>query len=143
MTSKHGRWLTMAEIELSILQRPCLGQRFADRAAMDRELHDWTAGTSCRRGSGMTCWRRLHRVLLDELVRADQLDLVGACLDSASVPAALHADTAYDIPRCHWAPCSPRIRVRIAREETDTSEKLGWDRWGSSPTSPGGIGSGT
>ena len=34
-TPKHGSWLNMAELELSFLQRQCLGQRFADRAAMD------------------------------------------------------------------------------------------------------------
>ena len=50
-------------------------------------------------GSGMTCWRRLrdwhqagvwqrlHRVLLDELGRADRIDWSRAALDSASVPA--------------------------------------------------------
>jgi transposase len=50
-------------------------------------------------GSGMTCWRRLkewqesgvweklHRVLLDRLGEADQLDWERASLDSASIPA--------------------------------------------------------
>lgn len=49
-------------------------------------------------GSGMTCWRRLrdwqaagvwarlHRVLLERLQAADQLDWTRAALDSASVP---------------------------------------------------------
>ena len=41
-TPKHGSWLNMAEIELSILQRQCLGQRFPDRAAMDAEVRAWT-----------------------------------------------------------------------------------------------------
>lgn len=50
-------------------------------------------------GSGVTCWRRLrewqeagvwerlHRVLLDRLGEADQIDWERACLDSASIPA--------------------------------------------------------
>ena len=50
-------------------------------------------------GCGMTCWRRLrdwqaagvwaclHRVLLEELARADLLDWSRASLDSASIPA--------------------------------------------------------
>ena len=50
-------------------------------------------------GSGVTCWRRLkewheagvweklHRVLLDRLGEAEQLDWERACLDSASIPA--------------------------------------------------------
>lgn len=37
-TRKHGSWLNMAEIDLSILQRQCPGQRFADRAAMDHAV---------------------------------------------------------------------------------------------------------
>ncbi len=39
---KHGSWLTMAELELSVLQRQCLGQRFADRETMERVVAAWT-----------------------------------------------------------------------------------------------------
>ena len=42
-TPKHGRWLNMAEIALSILQRQCLGQRFADRGAMEHAVQAWVA----------------------------------------------------------------------------------------------------
>ena len=50
-------------------------------------------------GSGVTCWRRLrewqeagvwerlHRVLLDRLGQADQIEWERAALDSASIPA--------------------------------------------------------
>ena len=50
-------------------------------------------------GSGMTCWRRLrdwqragvfdrlHRVLLERLEEADQLDWSRACVDAGLVPA--------------------------------------------------------
>jgi transposase len=50
-------------------------------------------------GSGVTCWRRLgewqeagvwerlHRVLLDRLGQADQIEWERASLDSASIPA--------------------------------------------------------
>lgn len=44
-------------------------------------------------------------------------------------PAKLHADKAYDIPRCRAALTSRRIKVRIARKRVDTSEKLGRHRW--------------
>jgi hypothetical protein len=40
-TPKHGSWLNMAELELSVLQRQCLRQRLADRDAMDREVTAW------------------------------------------------------------------------------------------------------
>ncbi|MGH2558553.1 MAG: transposase [Thermomicrobiales bacterium] len=42
-TPKHGNWLNMAELELSVLERQCLLQRLADRAAMERAVFAWTA----------------------------------------------------------------------------------------------------
>ena len=40
-TPKHGSWLNMAEIELSILQRQCLTRRIADEARLKREVAAW------------------------------------------------------------------------------------------------------
>jgi hypothetical protein len=40
-TPKHGSWLNMAELELSVLQRQCLRQRLPDRAAMQRAVTAW------------------------------------------------------------------------------------------------------
>jgi hypothetical protein len=37
-TPKHGSWLNMAEIELSVLARQCLHRRIASEAALKREL---------------------------------------------------------------------------------------------------------
>src|ERR1700710_327551 len=68
-------------------------------------------------GSGMTCWRRLrdwqkvgvwadlHRVLLERLQAAGQLDWSRASLDSASVPAKKG-----DLPLAR----TPRIAARRA-----------------------------
>lgn len=42
-TPKHGSWLNMAEIELSVLQRQCLGQRFTERAALEQAVQAWVA----------------------------------------------------------------------------------------------------
>jgi transposase len=62
-------------------------------------------------GSGMTCWRRLrewqeagvweqlHRVLLERLQEADQLDWSRAVVDSASVRAVLGGRRRAPIPR--------------------------------------------
>jgi len=36
-TPKHGSWLNMAEIELSILSRQCLDRRIPDQATLKRE----------------------------------------------------------------------------------------------------------
>jgi transposase len=40
-TPKHGSWLNMAEIELSVLARQCLGRRFADRASLEAAVLAW------------------------------------------------------------------------------------------------------
>jgi hypothetical protein len=37
-TPKHGSWLNMAEIELSILSRQCLDRRIPDEATLRREI---------------------------------------------------------------------------------------------------------
>jgi transposase len=62
-------------------------------------------------GSGVTCWRRLrewqeagvwerlHRVLLDRLGEADQIEWERACLDSASIPAKRGATKSATIRR--------------------------------------------
>src|SRR5262245_13796797 len=40
-TPKHGSWLNMAEIELSILQRQCLDRRIPDEDMLKREVAAW------------------------------------------------------------------------------------------------------
>ena len=40
-TPKHGSWLNMAEIELSVLSRQCLDQRIGDRALLISEIEAW------------------------------------------------------------------------------------------------------
>ncbi len=44
-------------------------------------------------------------------------------------PAKLHADKAYDIPRCRRALSQRHIQIRIARKGIDSSERLGRHRW--------------
>jgi transposase len=40
-TPKHGSWLNMAEIELSVLGRQCLERRVPDFETLEREAHAW------------------------------------------------------------------------------------------------------
>ena len=40
-TPKHASWLNMAEIEIGILERQCLGRRLMDRATARREVNAW------------------------------------------------------------------------------------------------------
>ncbi len=42
-TPKHGSWLNIAEIELSVLARQCLDRRIPDRATLEREVAAWEA----------------------------------------------------------------------------------------------------
>jgi hypothetical protein len=41
-TPKHGSWLNMAEIELSVLSRQCLDRRIGSIAELSGLLRDWT-----------------------------------------------------------------------------------------------------
>jgi hypothetical protein len=55
-TPKSGSWLNMAEQELSVLSRQCLGnERFATEEAMDSAVAAWEADRN-RRHCGTT-WR--------------------------------------------------------------------------------------
>lgn len=41
-TPKHGSWLNMAEIELSILSKQCLDRRISDQETLKKEVQAWT-----------------------------------------------------------------------------------------------------
>ena len=54
-TPKHGSWLDMAEIELSVLAGQCLDRRLPDRATLEREVAAWV---TARNAAGKTIdWR--------------------------------------------------------------------------------------
>lgn len=40
-TPKHGSWLNVAEIELSVLRRQCLGDRIDSRASLEHQIQAW------------------------------------------------------------------------------------------------------
>lgn len=42
-TPKHGSWLNIAEIELSVLARQCLGRRIPDSYQLQQEIEAWEA----------------------------------------------------------------------------------------------------
>jgi|TARA_B100001971_G_C18160941_1_gene521317 hypothetical protein len=54
-TPKHGSWLNMAEIELSVLGRQCLARRIPDQRALRREVGAWEAARNTK-GSSVD-WR--------------------------------------------------------------------------------------
>jgi hypothetical protein len=47
-TPKHGSWLDMAEIELSVLARQCLDRRIQDKATLAREVASWESGRNAK-----------------------------------------------------------------------------------------------
>ena len=54
-TPKHGSWLNMAEIELSVLTRQSLCRRIGDQESLKREVTAWQ---NRRNGEGATVnWR--------------------------------------------------------------------------------------
>ena len=69
----------------------------------------------------------------DSMVFADLIDAVPAIRQPSGQrrkrPAKLHADKAYDIPRCRQALTRRHIRIRIARKGVESSARLGRHRW--------------
>lgn len=54
-TPKHGSWLNMAEIELSVLGRQCLAQRLPDVATLETEVAAWQERRTAK--GGPVNWR--------------------------------------------------------------------------------------
>ena len=68
-TPKHGSWLNIAEIELSVLQSQCLNRRIPDIDAMRRETSTWEADRNNR--SNKTEW---HFCTADAWIKLKHLD---------------------------------------------------------------------
>lgn len=47
-TPKHGSWLDMAEIELSVLSRQCLGRRIEDKPTLASEVAAWESDRNAK-----------------------------------------------------------------------------------------------
>jgi hypothetical protein len=54
-TPKHGSWLNMAEIELSVLARQCLDRRIPDPETLKQEMAAWEANRN--QGNHSVDWR--------------------------------------------------------------------------------------
>lgn len=50
-TPKHGSWLNVAEIELSVLGRQCLARRIDDLKTLNAELSAWQNARNSSEGS--------------------------------------------------------------------------------------------
>jgi hypothetical protein len=55
LTPKHGSWLNVAEIELSVLSRPCLDRRIPDKPTLLQEVTAWEQRRNC--AGGRVDWR--------------------------------------------------------------------------------------
>ena len=67
-TPKHGSWLNMAEIELSVLSRQCLDRRLADFTTLKTEVEAWQE----RRNQDMT-WINWQFITADARVKLHRL----------------------------------------------------------------------
>ena len=47
-TPKHGSWLNMAECELSVLEKQCLGERIGDQGTLRVRVHVWNGDRNHR-----------------------------------------------------------------------------------------------
>ena len=56
-TPKHASWLNVAELELSVLARQCLGRRIAGREELARLVAAWEAGRNAARAKIAWCFR--------------------------------------------------------------------------------------
>jgi len=54
-TPKHGSWLNMAEIELSVLTSQCLGRRIPDARHLQRQINAWQGERNSR--AATTNWK--------------------------------------------------------------------------------------
>jgi hypothetical protein len=73
-TPRHGSWLNVAEVELSVLGRQCLDQRFADRASLEAAVCDWQIERNERQvGVDWHFTTRQARVRLKRLYPAIQM----------------------------------------------------------------------
>jgi len=54
-TPKHGSWLNMAEIELSVLARQCLSERMDTKAHLQEQVAAWQTRRNC--GGVKIDWR--------------------------------------------------------------------------------------
>jgi hypothetical protein len=50
-TPKHGSWLNMAELEISVLNRQCLDRRIPDQETLTREIAAWQAQRNAKGAS--------------------------------------------------------------------------------------------
>lgn len=67
-TPKHGSWLNIAEIELSVLSRQCLNRRVPDAATLVREVAAWQ-----ERRNTTTCTVDWHFTTADARIKLRRL----------------------------------------------------------------------
>lgn len=67
-TPKHGSWLNMAEIELSVLSNQCLNRRIPDQETMDKECQAWATARNVE-----NCKANWHFTTRDSRVKLRRL----------------------------------------------------------------------
>lgn len=76
-TPKHGSWLNMAEIEISILSRQCLKQRIGSLERLQTVVQDWTRHRNAQAAKINWCFDVSHaRTKLTRLYPSLQTNVV-------------------------------------------------------------------
>ena len=105
-----------------------MGPNPTDRGKGGSKRHVVTEGTGIPLAALLTGANRHDSVVFEDLVDAIP-PIKRPSGHRRKRPAKLHADKAYDVPRCRRALTHRHIKVRIARKGIDSSQKLGRHRW--------------
>jgi hypothetical protein len=73
-TPKHASWLNMAEIEIGVLKRQCLGRRIAAQDELAREVSAWQAQRNLQRAT--ITWTFTTQAARTKLARHYELESV-------------------------------------------------------------------
>ena len=105
-----------------------MGPNPTDRGKGGSKRHVVTEGTGIPLAALLTGANRHDSVVFEDLVDAIP-PIKRPSGHRRKRPAKLHADKAYDIPRCRRFLRRRRIGVRIARKGVDSGQRLGRHRW--------------
>jgi transposase len=105
-----------------------VGPNPTDRGKSGTKRHIATDGRGIPLAARLTGANRHESVVFEELIDAIP-PIKGPSGHRRKRPDKVHADKAYDIPRCRQALTRRHIKVRIARKGIESTEHLGRHRW--------------
>jgi hypothetical protein len=114
-TPKHGSWLNMAEIELSVLSRQCLDRRISTTKGLKREITAWM---KARNQGGLTVQR--HFTTAEARIKLKRL-YPDMAPEAAANPAPAH--TPHDRPSAVPPRTRPKRKSAAPRSTPSPSQR--------------------